>query len=1101
MVKEIKYTGFTATPSDYICPDGELDTAVNLIPEDGELHPIYPGKVTGSNSENRDTILGIFLHKAGNYNHLIVAKGLYDSAKDDIITCRLYHYDSLNSNIDNTSDVPDGAIDNSEPIEDGVRYVEFLVQKNGTVNMGALGDVIVFTGATDEKMRYLFWHESKYNYLGTHLPEVYLSFGLQGGELIQNVDDAITFSGTVNMYWPYDEASAADWELENLPVHHIEFENNPSSDVQNAILSKLDDHIQECSRNNLFCFPFFVRYALKMSGGTLIMHSAPILMTPSTPMEPPIIEYVSYQPNNEYNYEDSYYESLHLWNRKYGGKNQTLGLKYHLNGFWLNYKFLDGISDNISKWNGLIDSVEIYVSQQIPTYYTNNRVISFWNTNAGTNTYIGAKQGDVLNLGDLNPIPTASPSDSEHKEHTEVYGDSTIAKGIEITPEKFRQNLESIENYYLVASIPIGELSTTRKPVPMQEYEEGVHESALTNLLSKGMVSSDSSNTGFRQHDILMPKAVKEYNSRLNISGVRRELYGGFPLSSMLACCTDTITPLNTNDTYTTEVFIKKNGIEYSVVCDLDRGKQNLAMSSILKGNGVKSSWPNYFFYPDNDAYKMRIYHNGINNYAYSGNYYEVALKQHTFLNGAFAFIDYDSVKSMAGNATIPEPLPAVINELSKVYTTETANAFVFRTTTISQIGTDDIIATATVSKALSQGQFGQFPMYAFTKGGVWAVTYTDEGSPEKVQPVTRDVLLNPESIMEIDNAVLFAADRGIMLLSGADSICISDTICSDTTFTADDVLPHIDKVTSKANRIDIVPFRQFLPECRMLYDYTHQHIVVYNPSFNYAYVYSLKSKQWGMMQSNIASSINSYPNCMYVDRNGNIIDLSAIDAAEVVAETEEAQNEVVYYNNDARVIQSLAESLDIDPAEIDSELTNSLVTWVNILEHDSAYGRKLNTEIYSALHVLLEKLDSILELTENSDADFMAAYYRLSALAAEEEQEAEEETETQEQSTNRTCFLITRPLKLDAPDVLKTVDTVIQRGNFRKGHIKTILYGSRDLYSWHLIASSRDHILRGFRGTPYKYFRIVLICDLEKDESIAGCTIGFTPRLTTKLR
>ena len=37
MIKEIKYTGYTAVPSDYECPDGQLATCINLVPEDGRL--------------------------------------------------------------------------------------------------------------------------------------------------------------------------------------------------------------------------------------------------------------------------------------------------------------------------------------------------------------------------------------------------------------------------------------------------------------------------------------------------------------------------------------------------------------------------------------------------------------------------------------------------------------------------------------------------------------------------------------------------------------------------------------------------------------------------------------------------------------------------------------------------------------------------------------------------------------------------------------------------------------------------------------------------------------------------------------------------------
>ena len=98
-------------------------------------------------------------------------------------------------------------------------------------------------------------------------------------------------------------------------------------------------------------------------------------------------------------------------------------------------------------------------------------------------------------------------------------------------------------------------------------------------------------------------------------------------------------------------------------------------------------------------------------------------------------------------------------------------------------------------------------------------------------------------------------------------------------------------------------------------------------------------------------------------------------------------------------------------------------------------------------------------------------------------------------------ALLVTRPLKLDAPDILKTIDCVIQRGYFRKGHVQSVLYGSRDLIHWHIIWSSKDHFMRGFSGSPYKYFRIALICNLAPDESIHGATVQLSPRLTNRLR
>ena len=96
--------------------------------------------------------------------------------------------------------------------------------------------------------------------------------------------------------------------------------------------------------------------------------------------------------------------------------------------------------------------------------------------------------------------------------------------------------------------------------------------------------------------------------------------------------------------------------------------------------------------------------------------------------------------------------------------------------------------------------------------------------------------------------------------------------------------------------------------------------------------------------------------------------------------------------------------------------------------------------------------------------------------------------------TTGIPIFFVTRPIKIEA-DILKTIDTIIQRGYFKRGHVKMALYGSRDMFDWFLVSSSTDQYLRGFRGTPYKYFRIAVLGTLDHNESITGATIQYTPR------
>ena len=234
------------------------------------------------------------------------------------------------------------------------------------------------------------------------------------------------------------------------------------------------------------------------------------------------------------------------------------------------------------------------------------------------------------------------------------------------------------------------------------------------------------------------------------------------------------------------------------------------------------------------------------------------------------------------------------------------------------------------------------------------------------------------------------------MLISGSQTQCISEAINSEYPFDALR-LPGFDKLHTMLGHepatdkcLPTLSFTKFLKQCRMLYDYVHQRVIVYAPGITYAYVFSLKTNQWGMMFSNIASHLNSYPDALAMDTKNAVLNFSV-------------------------------------------PITNT---------------------------------DKSIPIT-----DTVKSLY------------------------------VTRPLKLEAANVLKTVASVIQRGLFRKGNVSTVLYGSRDLQNWHLVWSSKDHYLQGFRGSPYKYFRIAGVATLSPDENIYGASVEFTPRQTNKPR
>ena len=44
MIKDIKYSGFSANPSDYESQDGSLAGVINMLEEDNSVRPVFPPK-------------------------------------------------------------------------------------------------------------------------------------------------------------------------------------------------------------------------------------------------------------------------------------------------------------------------------------------------------------------------------------------------------------------------------------------------------------------------------------------------------------------------------------------------------------------------------------------------------------------------------------------------------------------------------------------------------------------------------------------------------------------------------------------------------------------------------------------------------------------------------------------------------------------------------------------------------------------------------------------------------------------------------------------------------------------------------------------------
>lgn len=1081
MNQEVKYKTYSANTTDRDSTDGELALSLNVAMEDGGLTPLMPPKVEldpeslevdwsdfdGDKSDiwelyNRKVMCN---HQTEVYTHYIVVCD-YTYKKKKQPEKWICWVDKANkAKLHPLTTQTSGGVTSQQLI-------------SGVNSITAIGNTLVVLG---DQTHYLLWKANDdevtgakgnhYYYLGTQIPELDLSFGLQA-EMVKGEESNPDWGN-----YPQDLNAM----FRGIPDGLL-YGYNDSVALNTQVLGEVNKFIADNATNKgRFMYPFLVRYAYRLYDGTLTMHSSPVLMLPCSGMNPQAV----------WN-EDS--RCARFWQRA-DGDHVIDALWYTVYGIVADLDY--GIIEEKQRkqlllWSDIVSSVDIFISAPIYTYnqagtlkrfsakgrydvigqvwmndshdasYGSDTYEAFQKITQKYGSYPPSRDGDgagchsehwgdydywadysteepytiarQIKLGscyyDPDRTGTSDPTDKESqkafeelmnravstenlppyylkKTFTEMYRESWMAKkqrwrdikeetSLDINaqfqsvnnlgrivlpchPEQtVLQRIRECQTFYLLKSIDIIDLPTSTSE---SRRKIEVADDYLQSLTNREVMTDD-----YDSHEVKAGTYAMSYNSRLHLANIKKKTFDGYHLQAMLPFANGGWTLPETSETSTAivaPVAIPSQIIKIHSVLEVGQRVVTDHGDSQWGGGNVK---PIYLYFPDTDAKKFEL---SINRKWITKSY-----RTHDFLNGAvFVSDDMGGIRDATGAAQTYTPTGAMWYDLpNKLYVSEINNPFFFPVNSINTIGSGRIIGLSTCAKALSQGQFGEFPLYAFCSDGVWAMTTTSTGGYSTKQPITRDVCINTNAITQIDSSVLFATNRGIMELSGSTAKCITDVLYSQYPFTLDKMpgaerlvdlynqLSTADEQTTLA-KVTIAPFLTFIKSCQMVYDYTHQRIIVYNPSYNYAYVLSLKGGGWGMINVSLSSNVLSYPNAMAVD----------------------GQNRLVNF------------------AETDAE--------------------------------------------------------------------------------NRTALILTRPLKLGDPNVFKTIDTLIQRGYVEPHNVKQVLYGSNNLADWFVVWSSQDIYMTGFRGTPYKFFRLAVVADVDSNNKLDGFSISLTPKQTNKLR
>ena len=910
--QEVIFKGLTNSPSDYDCQDGELATCLNLINEDGALHPIHQPVVAEQNITLPNNSCSIrYVHNVthANKNH-----------SHYIVNCT-----------------------NSSP------YSWYWTEKGGDgthheLNLGnfkvnsvtAIGNIICFVG--DKNILYAFWNKDSYSIFNKNAFNYTFSVtntsGVEVDAIAQLGDD---FQGC------FLTPSFGSQDYGNLIFEGTK--PNGTKTIWNAIDSMINKAMSE-NGNTYFKYLVFGVVALRLYDGTYSNISNLFVLCPKNNIN----NIFYYNADKETIKNTEYYKfvraSGYIHRHQINVQLDLTGIEDFVQGvdvfltkgtdFLLLDKGYDTTStetvNNLKKRKGTITFERLKKS----ALYREFDNLTFYHSIYITKEDLG-KNIDLLNV-----------QGTEESLSLADMGRTSIGSSCAIAYNN-RLHLANIQNYIndIFSPNPIYkfELNSSGTYFPVEKIN-----TILGNYMDVPLTDEGWYDLGKQSSDTAEVIAIidNKYYYKATVQ---------YPLNPIF------VVPFQ--DAKSVKLYIKHKG---KLIDEIGFRNINLHQSETF---GMSY----YIFNAENGIFSF------MQKYELSNNGGVLTRRQgDTFTSTSSKFYDEASQKCDSDGAKIEQ-----LASLIKV--SEAENPLVFPAKNSVQVGSSVISALAANTRPISEGQFGEAPLYAFTDEGVWVLMLGEEGTYVARQPANREICSNPNGILQIDDAVLYPTNRGIMMQQGRNSICITDQLdgCPFNFMEMKYAKQIIATNQTGSGEISYIRFKDYLKSADMIYDYYNNRIIVFNPNQAYAYVYSLKSKMWGTMKNVFNKRVNIYPESYATNKEGKI------------------------------------------------------------------------------LNVYVE-----------------------------------------EPYSNTPYFLCSRPLTISDKEVYKTIFTCIARGYFRKGtngKCAIVLYGSNNLFDWYLIKTSINEYLRGIAGSPYKYFRVALIGNLAKNESISGLSAEFQERLQNKLR
>lgn len=560
--------------------------------------------------------------------------------------------------------------------------------------------------------------------------------------------------------------------------------------------------------------PVLVKYALRMYDGSYMMSSPAMLLSPFE-------EICRFQ-----QYKVPCVKS---------GSSVTAFSKHDLSlaGYKIFYD-IDMSGFGLSKWLDVVVSIDIFISREI----------------------IPLKHGEFF---------------TESTVAEEMYGDQLSTVLTCDIPERTCSEIGMLAadetQFYLVAS-----LDPDKMPLPYKSVQLPLSEK-LSSLVHQPVLPSDD----FSHHRILAGTSYI-YNGRLHLGAANTCFFNGFPLTCFQLKQVRYNGYFSGHGTAHSIINFTKMYVEVTIKSAGGSGKVVRGMAAPAQSFFPIMGISPFLSYPDSRATKIKISGLDISGKVYSC---EFPLKPSSAQNVAY-YVD-EALKPIAFTESeddpdnpfvIPQYDPVIEYSENKLRVSAVNNPFLFPLEQTYTLSSGRILGMGAAVAALSQGQYGEFPLYVFTTEGIWAMQVGTDNIVYKSQhPVNREVCNNPASITPVDHALVFTTNRGVMMLDGSQSIMLSQSMTGKPDVFPG-ALPENADEEIRSVLSDDTSFVAYLAGAQIGYNYAYNELIILNPDFSYYYVFGMDAGMWYRCTGAFAGLCHDYPYVFAVDVSGTLLHL-----------------------------------------------------------------------------------------------------------------------------------------------------------------------------------------------------------------------------------